>query len=197
MGKGLLLSIEGIDGSGKTTIAKRVVEELTSRGIKAVYTFEPTDSIIGKIIRDEIFNAKKRPNPYYEVLLFAADRMLHVKNFIMPHLRKGYIVVSDRYIHSSIAYQGARGVSISWIRRVNKYAVKPGLAIYIDVTPEVGLSRKSGLIPTFENVRYLEKVRNIYLKLVEEGELKLIDGSKPIDMVVNDVLSLISKLIPI
>jgi dTMP kinase len=117
-----------------------------------------------------------------ETLLMAADRYYHLEEVIKPALSEGKIVVSDRYFYSSIAYQGARGADIKWIKAVNYFAIKPDIAFYLDIPPEVGLSRKRNgntRIPYLEeDVRTAEKVRAIYKQLVSEEGLIEIDASR-------------------
>ena len=198
MDKGYLIAIEGIDGSGKTTIAKKIVEWLNEKNIKALYTSEPTRSPIGLLIKDKIISAEKRQDARIEALLFAADRLWHVINEIIPSLSKNIIVVTDRYYFSSIAYQGALGAPISWVKELNKFAPKPDLSIYIDITPEEAIRRKSrqgNVKKLFENIRYLSKVREIYLNMVGDGELTLINGMEPLEKVVDEALVLVKKLL--
>ncbi|OYT53221.1 MAG: dTMP kinase [Desulfurococcales archaeon ex4484_217_2] len=198
LNKGCLIAIEGIDGSGKTTIAKKIVEWLNERNIKALYTSEPTRSPIGLLIKDKIISAEKRQDARIEALLFAADRLWHVINEILPSLSKNIIVVTDRYYFSSIAYQGALGAPISWIKELNKFAPKPDLSIYIDITPEEAIRRKSrqgDVKKLFENIRYLSKVREIYLDMVRNGELTLINGMEPLEKVIDEALALVKKLL--
>jgi len=198
LSKGYLIAVEGIDGSGKTTIAKRIVEWLSMRNISALYTSEPTKSPIGSLIKEKIISAETRQDARIEALLFAADRLWHVVNEILPSLSKSIIVVTDRYYFSSIAYQGALGAPINWIREINKFAPKPDLSIYIDITPEEAIRRKKrqgDVKKLFENIKYLSKVREIYLDMVNNGELTLINGMKPLEEVVNDALALVRKLL--
>ncbi len=196
MSRGKLIAIEGIDGSGKTTIAKKLVHRLIEMNIDAHYTTEPTSSSIGRIIREDIILADRRPSPILEALLFAADRIWHVENVIAPAILSGVWIVCDRYVHSSIAYQGARGASTDWIREINRFILKPDWAFYIDVDPETGLRRK-GVIEsvTFENIAYLRKVREIYLYLVNAGELIYVDGMKAPDVIVEDIISILKSSI--
>lgn len=192
--RGVLLTVEGIDGSGKTTIAKMLKDYFSSLGLKAHYTAEPTRSPIGEIIRERVFKAEERVDPYLEALLFATDRRYHVKFEIEPAIESGQVVVCDRYVHSSIAYQGALGAPISWIREINEYILKPDLAVYLDVPPEVGLKRiRKPRVATFENVEYLSRVREIYLELVESGELVLVDSTKSVREVFEEVLRVIRE----
>ncbi|MEM4697654.1 MAG: dTMP kinase, partial [Zestosphaera sp.] len=129
---------EGLDGSGKTTVSLRIVEALAREGFKVLYTYEPYSEDFIKLINDY----GKRLGGVMEAYLMAADRYNHVVSVITPALREGLIVVSDRYYYSSLAYQGAKGVDVEWIKTLNKFAPEPDLAIYLDVEPSVGLRRK-------------------------------------------------------
>lgn len=187
---GLLVAIEGLDGSGKTTVSKALVSWFKNKGFNAIYTAEPSNSPIGMLIKEKIIGGEFRKDPRVEALLFAADRLWHLIYEIEPLLSNGVIVITDRYYYSSIAYQGALNANIDWIKTINAYARKPDIAVYIDITPEEALERKrkAGLKRLFENTEYLRKVRQIYLKLVREGELHMINGMKPLDRVVNEVI---------
>lgn len=187
--RGLFICIEGIDASGKTTHAHRLVENLLHKGFDAVYTTEPTSGEIGKYIRTHILQGKERVPSMIEALLFAVDRIEHVENMIKPALQEGKIVISDRYIYSSLAYQGAAGLDLKWIEEINKFVVLPNLAVYIDIPAEVvfeRLKREKSVMENFQNQR---KVREVYLKLVEERKLKLINGNRLGDEVEKDILA--------
>jgi len=186
--KGFLICIEGIDASGKTTQAKLLVENLTARGYEAVYTTEPSKGFYGRILRKKILRREKRVPAVVEALLFAVDRLDHIEREIKPELTRGRIVVSDRYVYSSIAYQGAAGLNLEWIEKINRWALKPDLAIYLDVPAEVvieRIKRKRSVMETLQNQR---RVRNVYLKLVSEGKLVFVDGNRPIKIVEKEVL---------
>ena len=174
---GVFFAIEGIDGSGKTTQSRDLVDSLIRNGFNAAYTMEPSKSHIGTFIKEKIIMNEK-VSPEVEALLFAADRFEHIDSEILPLLRKGKIVVSDRYVYASIAYQGAQGVDLEWIESLNYFAIEPDLAIYIDIPPSVGISRKKGKKSVFENLESLGKVRKIYQDLVDKGNLTLINGMK-------------------
>ena len=188
--RGLLIAIEGIDGAGKTTQAKRLVNWLRRRGLKAMYTYEPTRSSVGRIIRTRI--ARGESDGELDALLFAADRLLHYRHVIEPALKDGYHVVSDRYVHSSIAYQGALTGDAGWVRELNRFVPKPDLAVYIDVAEEVGLSRLGRSRTVYERLELLRDVRRIYLELCEKGELSRIDGSGEIAAVQSSVRKLVA-----
>lgn len=190
---GLFVVIEGIDGAGKTLHSKLLQKALEREGFAAVYTAEPSEGPVGRLLRDFSLKGVKLP-PEVETLLFAADRLQHVESAILPNLREGKIVICDRYLHASLAYQGAQSVDLKWIREVNKFAVKPDLAIYLDVTAEVGLSRISKRRKSvFEKIDMERKVREIYLELVKSGELVLVDAERPVNEVHEELKELVMK----
>lgn len=176
-GKSLFICVEGLDGCGKTTQAKLLVKRLRKSGYNAVYTAEPTRGKIGKFIRKYCLHGEKRISAIIEALLFAADRFEHVENEIIPALNEGKIVVSDRYVYSSLAYQGAAGLDLEWVELLNKHALRPKLAVLIDVEPEIVIQRLKPKKSVMENLEIQRKVREVYMKFVENGELIKIDGS--------------------
>ncbi len=189
--RGLFVVLEGIDGSGKTTIAKMLVERLRVMGYNAEYTFEPTDSEIVELIRG-VYRAYR--DAYIDALAFALDRLIHLKRRVIPLLEEGYIVVSDRYMYSSIAYQTASGAPLEWVMEVNRWALKPDLAIYLDVDPLTGLKRRQSMesrFPEFEKLEFIERVRRVYLELVSRGLLVKVDASRPVEEVYKDVERLV------
>jgi dTMP kinase len=193
--RGIFIVFEGIDGSGKSTQIKALSEELKGQGFIVLQTSEPSKDKIGNFIRRYAERYEERLTPETEALLFAADRFEHVKTVIEPALRRGRIVISDRYLHSSIAYQGAGGLDLGWIREMNKFAPQPDLCILLDILPEFSLQRVDRRKTVFEVLDYLRRVRNIYIKLVEEGELVKIDADKPRREVKKEVLSLVYGLL--
>lgn len=189
--RGLFVVLEGIDGSGKTTIAKMLVERLRVMGYNAEYTFEPTDSEIVELIRG-VYRAYR--DAYIDALAFALDRLIHLKRRVIPLLEEGYVVVSDRYMYSSIAYQTASGAPLEWVMEVNKWALKPDLAIYLDVDPLTGLRRRQSMksrFPEFEKLEFIERVRRVYLELVSRGLLVKVDASRLVEEVYKDVERLV------
>jgi dTMP kinase len=193
--RGVFIVFEGIDGSGKSTHIKALADELRSQGNSVLTTSEPSKDRIGNFIRRYAERNDSRLTPETEALLFAADRFEHVKTVIEPALRRGRIVISDRYLYSSLAYQGAGGLEVDWIRKMNRFAPKPDLGILLDILPEFSLQRVNRRKTVFEDSDYLRKVRNIYLQLVEEGELVRIDADKPKKAVLMEVLSLVQELL--
>ena len=192
--RGAFIVIEGLDGSGKTTQAKLLAANL-SQSHRALYTFEPSEGRIGTFIRDGCLYEEKRLHAEVEALLFAADRIEHVEHVIKPALKDGRLVISDRYIYSSLAYQGSAGVSLTWIETLNACALKPDFAVFIDVSPETVLKRLERRKSVMETLDTQCCVRKIYLKFVEKGELVAIDGYKPEADVFETLLAKVSKFL--
>jgi len=195
MKRGVFICIEGLDKSGKTTHSALLVKALCRRGYDAIYTAEPSDGKIGRFIREYILNRKERVSAMVEALLFAADRTEHTENFIKPNLERGKIIVSDRYLFSSLAYQGAAGLDIDWIREVNKAAIKPDIAIFIDVPIEVVLQRFHDKRSIMECEETQEKVREIYMKMARDGDLIIVDGKGPVEETARSIEMLVLKKI--
>lgn len=170
---GCLIVFEGIEGSGKTTASRKLQKYLTTKGYKASWTREPTNSKIGSLIED-ILRGNTAVADEAVSLLFAADRADHTKRIIAPAIKKGYIVISDRYVHSSIAYQKSGMGKIfkrKWLERINKYAIPPDLVIFLDISPEEGLSRigKWQRIHDdkfFEDIETQKRIRDAYHEIL-------------------------------
>lgn len=192
--QGVFLVIDGIDGSGKTTHSKMLYDSLKKKGFDVEYTMEPSNGTVGRFIRSEVIS-KKKISPEVEALLFAADRFEHLRNEIMPWLDKGKVVVCDRYVYASIVYQGVQNVDTEWIESLNHFALEPDLAIYLDVTPEIGLERIKREKSIFENLEFQKRIRKNYMNLVEKGLLTLVDSNKNIDEVNSEILTLALQLI--
>lgn len=142
--KGCFIVFEGLDGSGKSTQVRELSSKLHNMKYEAITTREPTKkSVIGNLIERILYNHTVVPDEVL-ALLFAADRTNHTINTIIPALEKGLIVISDRYIYSSLAYQ-SRGMKktleIDWIRSINRPAIDPDIVIFLDVTPKEGMRR--------------------------------------------------------
>lgn len=186
--RGAFICIEGLDGSGKTTQAKILVKNLRRKGFDAVYTTEPSVGKVGKLIRSFVLDRKERVPAALEALLFAADRVDHMENVIKPLLKQGRVVVCDRYVYSTLAYQGAAGLDLNWIELVNRFALKPDLALLVDVPSGVVVQRLKRKKTVMETKRNQEKVREVYLKLATDKQLTPIDGDRPVRQVADDVL---------
>lgn len=185
--KGTFICIEGLDGSGKTTQAKLLTKKLR-KSHNAVYTAEPSQGKIGIFIRNSYLYGEKRLSSVIEALLFAADRIEHVETEVLPALHQGKLLISDRYLYSSLAYQGAAGLSLEWIEKINEHALRPDLAVFIDVDLKTVMNRLKSKKSVMENMETLQKVRDVYLKFVAKGELVRLDGNRAKDEV-SEVLS--------
>lgn len=164
----MFITFEGIDGSGKTTQAQYLKKSLENLGYKVILTKEPGGTKFGEKIRNILLTEEM--DGYSEFLLFAADRNMHVKTLIKPKLEEGYIVISDRFAESSIAYQGyGRGVDLDFIKRVHNEILLntyPDLIFIIDVPVKVALNR-------LESKDRIEKSGEDFLKRVRDGYLKI------------------------
>ena len=190
MGKrGKFICIEGLDASGKTTHAHSLVRSLLERGYEALYTTEPSSGQIGKFVRRYILQRKERVPIVVEALLFAVDRVDHIERIIKPAVKEGKIVVSDRYLYSSLAYQGGAGLDLNWINEINEFALSPDLAIYIDVPPEIVIRRLRRKKSVMENLHTQRRVQEVYVRLVNERYLVPINGNRAKHKVAEDVLS--------
>lgn len=192
--KGIFLVIEGLDGSGKTTQATLLAEKL-SKKYKVLLTAEPSRGKIGTFIRDCCLYEQTRLPIETEALLFAADRIEHMQTELKPALEDGKLVICDRYVYSSLAYQGSLGLSLDWIKTINARALQSDFSIFIDVAPErviERLHRKKSIMETLETQT---KVREIYLKYVDKGELIRIDGDKGKELVANDLQTKVVELL--
>ena len=192
--KGVFICIEGLDGCGKTTQAKLLAKKL-KKSHNALYTAEPSRGNIGTYIRKQCLYGEKRLSTVVEALLFAADRVEHVENEVLPALRAGRLVISDRYVYSSLAYQGAAGLGLDWIEKVNEHALKPDLAIFLDVDPKTVMQRLKPKLSVMETMETQQRVRDVYLKFVAKGELVRLDGNSSKAEVAEALSALVLKFL--
>jgi dTMP kinase len=196
------VAFEGGDGSGTTTQISILTERLKSVKKPVFYpTFEPTDGQIGKLIRAAL---KKEININSDTLafLFSADRNEHLygKNGILEHIKKGCLVASDRYVLSSLVYQGIEcGDELPTL--INSRFPAPEVTIYLDIDPEIALGRmkERSSLEIYEYREFQEKVREKYLSLIEKhrvagARIEIIDASKSVTIVAEQVWSIISKM---
>ena len=146
MKHGFFITLEGNDGAGKTTVALGLKEALEKRGYKVVYTREPGGSKIAERIRDILLNdTQEAMDGRTEALLFAASRRQHLKQIVMPALEENKIVLCDRFVDSSLAYQGvARGLGLEEVWKINQFAIEncmPQLTLFLKVSIETGQKR--------------------------------------------------------
>lgn len=196
----MFITFEGGEGTGKTTLIEAVKAHFSS-SLNVVSTREPGGSHIAEAIRDIILNPKYQGvTPFTEALLLAAARAQHLDEVIIPALKDHKMVLCDRYIDSSLAYQGyARDLGYDFILKINEYAVKnlPDLTFYIDLDPKIGLGRISNRDKydrlDQETFHFHEKVREGYVHLVSlyPDRILMIDGNQPIEDIKRQIISLI------
>ena len=204
MKKGKFIVFEGIDGAGKTTQAKKLFNYLKEKGIKAVLTKEPGGTDIGSEIRKILLNKNYNIPPIAELLLYEADRSVHINNLIKPSLNEGYTVISDRYIYSTVVYQSfGRGIDRSTVDYLNSLVtggLKPDVVFLLDIPVEEGLKRikkhrKTDRIES-EDVSFYTKLRNGFLKLAEGNRnmFYTINASKSQDCIFKIVIDRLNTL---
>jgi dTMP kinase len=175
---GLLIAIEGIDGAGKSTLARKLAGVLESAGAEVVLSKEPTNGPWGTRLRETAATGRLRPEEEVEYLLL--DRQQHVEEIIRPALDRGQIVILDRYFPSMVAYQGAAGLPVEQMLHSNDFAPRPDLLLLLDLTPAQGLQRirARGDVPNhFETAQNLERCREIFNQLELPGKT-VIDASR-------------------
>jgi dTMP kinase len=192
--KGIFLVIEGLDGSGKTTQAILLAERL-SKSHQVMLTAEPSKGKIGTFIRDCCLYEQTRLPTEAEALLFAADRIEHMQKELKPALDEGKLVICDRYVYSSLAYQGSAGLSLEWIKTINARALQPDFSLFLDVSPDRVLERLQRKKSVMETLETQQKVREIYIKYVDNGELIRIDGDTPREVVANELYVKVTELL--
>lgn len=205
---GYFITIEGPEGSGKTTVAKKVVEKLNEEGINAIYTREPGGVGIAEKIRDIILdvnntNLDKRS----EALLYAASRRQHLIEKVIPALNEGKVVICDRFVDSSLAYQGyAREIGIDEVYAINMFAIDgkmPDLTILLDIDPQVGLDRvmqnRQEEINRLdlEGIAFHKKVHKGYeiIKEKYKERFTLVNGNNSKEQVFDDVYNVVKNKI--
>lgn len=209
--KPFFISFEGIDGAGTTTQTKILKEKLEGKNFKVHLTGEPSGGLIGSLIRNIL---KKRIigrgcsgeeipfNHTALALLFAADRIDHYFSEIAPLLNEGLIVISDRYVLSSIAYQSLNN-SVLWVKEINRYAPSPDLTIFIDVPVKISmmrLQRSRVMREIFENEEQQRKILELYkdsFDFLEKQKLFIVDGDREKEVVADEIFDIVRKFLQI
>jgi len=199
-----VIVFEGLDGAGTTTQAKLLAQRYINTGSKAILTCEPTDSLIGKLIR-QVLRGDIDITPRSLAFLFAADRENHLfnnKNGFAYAINRGEIVISDRYFFSSLAYQSI-GTHYDEVKAINSYFPFPQVVIYIDTPPAVCLDRIESREDRddFETLEFQEKVYNTYEKafheMPENSHLLRFDGTLEISVLEKEIFTAVSQIISI
>lgn len=202
--QGLFITVEGIEGCGKSTQAKLLAAHLSARGTDTILTREPGGTPIGDLVRQILLDPEhKDMSPRGELLLYAAARAQHVDAIIRPALEEGKVVICDRYTDSTLAYQGyGLGLDMEMIRTINAVATGrlfPHLTFLFDIEPESGLSRKFGTTLVSRagadrieqrTLDYHRRVRSAYLSIASEHpeRVRVIDAEQTIELIHEAVL---------
>jgi dTMP kinase len=206
MKKGLFISFEGIEGSGKSTQAKLLKEYLLKSKYNVVLTVEPGGTLIGEEIRRILLSLEnKNMLPKTELLLYNASRAQHIEELILPSLEGGKVVITDRFTDSTIAYQGyGRGIDLSLILDIDRIvnnSLRPDVTILLDLDVEEGLRRNRGINKRdrleFEEIEFHKRVRVGYLEIAskERDRIKIIDASGSIEDVHEKIKCIITEVL--
>ena len=202
--KGYFFTFEGGEGSGKSTVIKEVSSRLEELGYKVALTREPGGVRISEQIREIILDKENMMDARTEALLYAASRVEHLAKKVVPFLEEGYIVISDRYLDSSLAYQGfGRGLGLDAVLKINMFALEyePQKTFFFDVTPNVGLKRIAGREKIdrldLESKDFHERVYAGYLELLERYPDRMIriNGNDTVQNIVETVFNDILKVV--
>lgn len=207
MERGRFISVEGIDGSGKSLLVPRLGQWIREQGYPVTLTREPGGTPVGEMIRHIVLEVKDAPiSPMTEMLLFAASRAQHVAQVIVPALKNGHIVLCDRYVDSSIAYQGAaRGLGDEDVMAVNLLAVGgliPDLTLFLDIGLDEAARRQQGRPEKAdrldrEALAFHWEGRKAFHALLEKypDRIVCIDGEKSPDAVFSECVQVVSRLL--
>jgi len=205
--EGKLITFEGTEGSGKTSVIKDVKKYYESLGYKVLTTREPGGIKISEQIRSILLDKENTEmDARTEALLFAAARRQHLVEKILPALKEGYLVFCDRYVDSSLIYQGvARNIGIDQVYDINFFAIEdalPLLTIFVDVRPEVGLERVFSTPNRevnrldLETLSFHQRIYEGYLRLVKKYDrIKKVNGEQKLEQVVQDTIALIDQVL--
>jgi len=205
--RGFFITLEGPDGSGKSTQSLLLARYLKRQGHKVVRTREPGGTSIAEALRRIILNPKNRISKVTEVLLYEAGRAQHTSELILPALREGKIVICERYTDATLAYQGyGRKLDIRMVKELNRIAssgLKPDLTLLLDLNVREGLKRvrkiSGGRMDRMEreSIRFHERVRKGYLKIAsrEPGRVKLIRVKETPEKTHLEVVKIVEKLV--
>jgi dTMP kinase len=186
---GTFIVVEGADGAGTTTQSKKLAEELG-----AYWTYEPAGNNVGEKV-DEMISSDDY-SPQAIALAFAADRMVHLEEEVVPRLENGDTVVCDRYYHSSLVYQPVLGADFDWVRELNREALIPDKTVVLDVSADVGMSRVDERGPDgniFENLSFQEKVVVRYRELESrlDEDVSVVDATGTREEVFSSLLDIV------
>ena len=191
----MLINLEGIDGCGKSTQSKFLMNKFEENNEKTIILKEPTNGKHGKKLW-EMLSGKIEATTEQILDLFVMDRKEHVKEKINPALNEGKIVLMDRYYYSTMAYQAAAGIDINRIRKDNEFAPKPDIVLIFDLPADLAMKRVRGhsVADVFEKEEHLEKVREAYLNLKSDPLVRIIDSTRTPEQIFEEVWELVSEV---
>jgi len=201
---GKLITFEGIEGSGKSTLASELYEYLKNKNYKVIFTREPGGGKLGEKIREILLSNEIEIPDYSELFLFLASRYEHTKNVIIPKLKSGYVVISDRYMDSTVAYQGyGRKINLKLLKKLNEVAtlgIKPDLTFLIDLPEEISLNRlKDKILDRIESeeIEFYKRVRFGYIEIARNEPLRFIilDGTMELQVLKQRVFEIAENFI--
>ena len=206
--KGHFITLEGGEGSGKSTLIRSLYSALTKRGLSALQTHAPGGTTLGKTLRKLLLTSKENIAKTSELFLFLADRAQHVKEVIEPALEQGKIVLCDRFSDSTIAYQGGpRGFEMQKVEELCQFAsggLEPDLTLYLDIDPVIGLERVKKLSSAqdrieSETLEFHQEIRKAFLKLAKQypSRIQTIDATGSKQSVADQALRLIDVHCPV
>jgi len=191
----VLIDLEGIDGCGKSTQSKFLMEKFEENNEKAIILKEPTSGKYGKKLW-EMLSGKREATTEQILDLFVMDRKEHVDDKINPALKEGKIVLMDRYYYSTMAYQAAAGIDVNRIRKDNEFAPKPDIVLIFDLPADLAMKRVKGhsVADVFEKEEHLEKVREAYLNLRDDPLVHIIDSTRTPEEIFDEVWKLVAEV---
>jgi dTMP kinase len=206
--RGRFIVLEGLDGAGTTTQTKAIAQGLEAQGHRVFRTFEPSDGPVGSLLRQALTGRVGLPHgegPLSQetlALLFAADRLDHVHSQVEPALARGEWVICDRYVLSSLAYQGM-AVPMEWVDALNIRALKPDLTLFLEIDPETGAARRAqrgGSREIFDDSAQQQRIARQYLEAIrlriQHERIVRLDGTQPAEEVTRQAMTEILELLP-
>lgn len=204
----MLITFEGIDGSGKTTQMELLAQALKQWGSEVLLTRQPGGTEIGRQIRQILLDTRNRKmRPTTELLLYMADRIQHVEEAIRPALKEGKLVFCDRYHDATLAYQGGgRGLDLNWLKPLEELLELPALTLFFRIAPQTAQerlnqrNREKGMEPCrleSEKLAFFEATDHAYLRLAERApeRIMVIDANRPVEAIHTEVVELVLKRI--
>ena len=202
--QGFFITLEGVDGCGKTSMAGRLAVYLRQTGLSVLLTREPGGSALGAELRRAVLHGNEILDPRTETLLFAADRAQHMASLILPALERGEVVICDRFTDSTLAYQGGgRGLDAAELEQINSFAsfgLRPDITLYLRAPLKVAFSRREGQADRLEREEqaFFERVAAFYdgLALADPARIVTVDASPGPDEVWEQIVSALKRCLP-